>query len=144
LAKKTIKTPSTPPGTPPESPTLAYTTAAADTTAHRREEHIHSEDSSTGHSSHQSKIREMFRMKLSNVVVNCLNPFFKVDCKSGRILNSDDFKYLARKLTHGILMKELSRLKDEEMLQCNDSVKIKTKEYIRTYMKKFGPVYKRT
>ena len=41
-------------------------------------------------------------------------------------------------------MKELSHLKDEETLQCNDSVKIKTKEYIRSYMKKFGPVYKRT
>ena len=47
-------------------------------------------------------------------------------------------------LTHGILMKELSHLKDEETLQCNDSVKIKTKEYIRSYMKKFGPVYKRS
>lgn len=33
------------------------------------------------------------------MVVNCLNPFFKVDCKSGRILNSDDFKYLARKVS---------------------------------------------
>ncbi|XP_078343740.1 histone-lysine N-methyltransferase SETD2-like isoform X2 [Oculina patagonica] len=143
--KKMVKTPTTPPGTPPESPTLAYTTAAADTTdtAHQREEHMIRDDASTGSSSHH-KIREMFRMKLSNVVVNCLNPFFKVDCKSGRILNTDDFKFLARKLTHGILMKELSHLKDEETLQCNDSVKIKTKEYIRSYMKKFGPVYKRS
>ena len=30
------------------------------------------------------------------MVVNCLNPFFQVDCKSGRILSPDDFKYLAR------------------------------------------------
>lgn len=142
--KKVTKTPTTPPGTPPESPTLAYTTAAADTTAHRREGLMHGEDALAGPSSHQSKIKEMFRMKLSNVVVNCLNPFFKVDCKSGRILTTEDFKYLARKLTHGILTKELSHLKDEETLQCNDSVKIKTKEYIRSYMKKFGPVYKRT
>ena len=37
--------------------------------------------------------------QLSNVVVNCLNPFFKVDCKSGRILNTDDFKFLARKVS---------------------------------------------
>ena len=37
-------------------------------------------------------------MQLSNVVVNCLNPFFKVDCKLGRILTTDDFKYLARKV----------------------------------------------
>ena len=33
------------------------------------------------------------------MVVNCLNPFFKVDCKSGRILNTDDFKFLARKVS---------------------------------------------
>lgn len=39
-------------------------------------------------------------------------------------------------------MKELFRLKDESGLACNDSVKIKTKEYIRQYMHKFGPVYK--
>lgn len=143
--RKTAKIPSTPPGTPPESPTLAYTTAAADTTAHKRDdEHVIGDSSSSDPTSHFNKIKEMFRMKLSNVVVNCLNPFFKVDCKAGRILNTDDFKYLARKLTHGILMKELSHLKSEETLQCNDSVKIKTKEYIRTYMKKFGPVYKRT
>ena len=62
---KVKKTPSTPPGTPPESPTLSYTTAAADTTAHRREEHIHGEDASSGSTSHHSKIKEMFRMKVS-------------------------------------------------------------------------------
>ncbi|CAH3134283.1 unnamed protein product [Pocillopora meandrina] len=61
-----------------------------------------------------------FSPQLSNVVVNCLNPFFKVDCKSGRILNTDDFKYLARKLTHGILNKEMSHLKEDDSLQCND------------------------
>ena len=31
------------------------------------------------------------------MVVNCLNPFFQVDRKSGRILSPDDFKYLARR-----------------------------------------------
>ena len=40
------------------------------------------------------------------------------------------------------MVKELSRIKDESTLACNDSVKIKTKEYIRNYMQKFGPVYK--
>lgn len=42
------------------------------------------------------------------------------------------------------MVKELNRLKDESQLACNDSVKIKTKEYIRNYMQKFGPVYKPT
>ena len=61
-----IKTPSTPPGTPPESPTL--TTAPADTTAHRREEHLLRDDSSSSCSSH--KIKEMFRMKVSLRIID--------------------------------------------------------------------------
>ena len=69
---KIVKTPTTPPGTPPESPTL--TTAPADTTAHRRdEEHLLGrEDPSAGPSSQQSKIREMFRMKVGdeNLIIN--------------------------------------------------------------------------
>ncbi|EDO43764.1 predicted protein, partial [Nematostella vectensis] len=92
----------------------------------------------------KQKIKDAFRVKLSNVVVNCLNPYHKVDCKQGRITNVEDFKYLARKLTHGVMMKELQHVKSAESLQCNDSVKVKTKDYIRSYMKKFGPVYQRT
>ena len=63
--RKVAKTPTTPPGTPPESPTLAYTTAAADTTAHRRDEHARGEGPSSGSSSHHGKMKEMFRMKVS-------------------------------------------------------------------------------
>ena len=51
-----------------------------------------------------------------------------------------DLKFF--QLTHGVMVKELGRLKDESTLACNDSVKIKTKEYIRNYMQKFGPVFK--
>ena len=47
-------------------------------------------------------------------------------------------------LTHGLIMKERQRVGKEEMLTCNDSVKIKVKEYIRNYMKKFGAVYIRS
>ena len=67
---KIVKTPTTPPGTPPESPTL--TTAPADTTAHRRdEEHmLGREDPSAGPLSQQSKIREMFRMKVGDEITN--------------------------------------------------------------------------
>eukprot|EP00794_Sanderia_malayensis_P017709 gene17709-19478_t len=87
----------------------------------------------------QQKIRDNFKMKLSGVVVNCLNPYQKVDCKHARIAKIEDFKFLARKLTHGLLMKELARNRPDEELECNDSVKIKVKEYIRNYMKKYVP-----
>lgn len=42
------------------------------------------------------------------------------------------------------MMKELGRVKSDEELECNDSVKIKVKEYIRNYMKKFGQFYIRS
>ena len=44
-------------------------------------------------------------------------------------------------LTYGLTDKESSRKKGK--LECTDSVKAKVKEYIRQYMKRFGPVYKK-
>ncbi|XP_028393284.1 histone-lysine N-methyltransferase SETD2-like isoform X2 [Dendronephthya gigantea] len=141
--RKKPRTPSTPPGSPPKSPVSKYTTAAADTTDIRKGAYSPSSLLQGRHlTPEQRKRRETFRMKLSAVVVNYLNPYHKLDCKIGRITSVDDFKFLARKLTHGVMVKELSRNKDESTLACNDSVKIKTKEYIRNYMQKFGPVYK--
>lgn len=72
-----------------------------------------------------------------------LNPYRKADCKCGRITSTDDFKYLARKLTHGIVDKELHR-KSEVELEMTDSVRFKTQEFVRNYMKKFGKEYGRT
>ena len=72
-----------------------------------------------------------------------LNPYHKADCKSARITSTDDFKYLARKLTHGIVEKELQR-KSESELELSDSVRFKTQEFVKNYMKKFGKEYTRT
>ncbi|XP_046859612.1 histone-lysine N-methyltransferase SETD2-like isoform X2 [Xenia sp. Carnegie-2017] len=138
---KKPRSPSTPPGSPPKSPMRKC--AAADTTDIRKGAYSPSSLLQGRHlTCEQRKRRETFRVKLSNVVVNYLNPYHKVDCKIGRITCVEDFKFLARKLTHGVMVKELGRLKDESTLACNDSVKIKTKEYIRNYMQKFGPVFK--
>jgi len=104
-----IKTPSTPPGTPPESPTL--TTAPADTTAHRREEHLLRDDSSGTSSSH-NKIKEMFRMKVESMIdeITSHSGMYSVAKKlklTGSLTNSADFfwpvlKYL--KLVGGVMM----------------------------------------
>lgn len=65
------------------------TTAAADTsTSHRRKPAV-----ATG------KIHDAFRTKMSQHIVHCLNPYRKSDCKKGRILSNEDFKYLARKVS---------------------------------------------
>ncbi|XP_073533198.1 histone-lysine N-methyltransferase SETD2 [Phyllobates terribilis] len=86
--------------------------------------------------------KEVFRKEMSQFIVQCLNPYRKPDCKIGRINNTEDFKHLARKLTHGVMNKELKYCKNPEDLDCNENVKHKTKEYIKKYMQKFGSIYK--
>ncbi|CAK8674987.1 unnamed protein product [Clavelina lepadiformis] len=88
------------------------------------------------------KARETFRTKMSQHVVQCLGPYRKPDCKAGKITSTEDFKHLARKLTHNILMKEIKQVQVWEDLECNENVKHKAKEYVRKYMAKVGPVYK--
>uniref|UniRef100_A0A667ZXC8 [histone H3]-lysine(36) N-trimethyltransferase n=1 Tax=Myripristis murdjan TaxID=586833 RepID=A0A667ZXC8_9TELE len=88
------------------------------------------------------KSKETFRKEMSQFIVQCLNPYRKPDCKFGRISNTDDFKHLARKLTHGVMNKELKACKNPEDLECNENVKHKTKEYIKKYMQRFGSVYR--
>ena len=44
------------------------------------------------------KIKDAFRMKISSVIVQILNPYRRPDCKTGRISCTDDFKHLARKV----------------------------------------------
>ncbi|XP_076009829.1 uncharacterized protein setd2 isoform X2 [Genypterus blacodes] len=86
--------------------------------------------------------KETFRKEMSQFIVQCLNPYRKPDCKLGRISNTEDFKHLARKLTHGVMNKELKACNNPEDLECNENVKHKTKEYIKKYMQRFGSVYK--
>ena len=44
------------------------------------------------------KIKDAFRMKISSVIVQILNPYRKPDCRLGRIACTEDFKHLARKV----------------------------------------------
>lgn len=46
-------------------------------------------------------------------------------------------------LTHGLTEKEISRKGGTDGLAFNSSVKSRTKDYIRNYMKKFGPLFSR-
>ncbi|XP_034945207.1 probable histone-lysine N-methyltransferase CG1716 isoform X2 [Chelonus insularis] len=91
----------------------------------------------------ERKIKDTFRINMANVIVKFLNPYRQNDCKLGRITNTEDFKYLARKLTHFVLAKELKHCKSIDELHCNDNVKHKAKDFVRKYMNKFGPVYQR-
>ena len=44
------------------------------------------------------KCKDQFRVRMSQHIVNCLNPFRKPDCKLGRIKSTEEFKHLARKV----------------------------------------------
>ncbi|XP_023021580.2 LOW QUALITY PROTEIN: SET domain containing 2 [Leptinotarsa decemlineata] len=87
------------------------------------------------------KIKETFRTNMASTVVSSLNAYRKTDCTEGRITNTDDFKHLARKLTHFVMLKEMKHISKIEDLTCTDNVKMKAREYIRKYMSKFGEVY---
>ncbi|XP_076088856.1 uncharacterized protein LOC143059261 isoform X2 [Mytilus galloprovincialis] len=90
------------------------------------------------------KIKDQFRQKMSSYIVICLNPFRKPDCKSGRITSTDDFKHLARKLTHHVMSKELKHCRHVEDLEVNENVKSKAKDYVKKYMGKFGMIYRKS
>ena len=46
-------------------------------------------------------------------------------------------------MTHFVLAKELKHCRNIQDLVVNDSVKHKAKDFIKKYMAKFGPAYKR-
>lgn len=89
------------------------------------------------------RIKDQFRSKMSTCIVGYLNPFRKKDCKLGKITNNDDFKFLARKLTHHVMSKELKHCRHVEDLEVNENVKAKAKDFVRKYMSKYGSCYKR-
>ena len=88
------------------------------------------------------KARDKFRTAMSKHIVKCLSPYLKSDCKQGRIISTEDFKHLARKLTHNILMKEVKQVQVWEDLEFNSNVKHKASEYVKKYLRKMGALYK--
>ncbi|XP_055593852.1 probable histone-lysine N-methyltransferase CG1716 [Uranotaenia lowii] len=90
------------------------------------------------------KIKEKFRTEIAGVIVQHLGAYRKESCQSGRITTNDDFKHLARKLTHFVLLKELKHCDNTvNELEVTDSVRNKAREFIKKYMAKHGSVYVR-
>eukprot|EP00052_Salpingoeca_macrocollata_P024616 m.221004 g.221004 ORF g.221004 m.221004 type:complete len:1009 (+) comp22283_c0_seq2:107-3133(+) len=85
--------------------------------------------------------RQQFRTEIGPFIVEVLNRYRKPECKYGRIACSDDFKHLARKLTHVMAEKEHKRQGSEMVF--DDAVRKKMKNFVLDYMKKLGPVYMR-
>ncbi|PZC81229.1 hypothetical protein B5X24_HaOG213330 [Helicoverpa armigera] len=89
------------------------------------------------------KIKEQFRCSMARVMVQHLNPYRHPDAPAARITCTADFKHLARKLTHFVMLKELKHCRSVDELIVTDSVRSKAKMFVKKYMAKFGPVYKR-
>ena len=50
---------------------------------------------------------------------------------------------LCVQLTHHVMSKELKHCRHVEDLEVNENVKAKAKDFVRKYMSKFGPQYRR-
>ena len=85
--------------------------------------------------------KDQFRDKLSKLVVKIMQPYMRNECKIGRIANVDDFKHLARKFTHLIMDKELSRTTNLEELKLDNRVRMKAEELVKRTMAKCGAEY---
>jgi len=90
------------------------------------------------------KIKEKFLAQMSGVIVSALNAFRKSSCKQGRITSTDDFKFLAKKLTHHVMVKELKNVQAVEELSASESVRHKAKYYVKKYMGRYGETYSRS
>ncbi|XP_065366188.1 probable histone-lysine N-methyltransferase CG1716 [Calliphora vicina] len=88
------------------------------------------------------KNKEKFRCEIAGIIVHHLKPYRKDTCTVGRIQSNEDFNHLARKLTHFVMIKELKYCESVgQTLVVTESVKSKSREFIKKYMAKYGDVY---
>merc|ERR1712165_42005 len=86
----------------------------------------------------ERKIKTLFLKETSKVVVKNLEEH------RAAIKSKEDFKYLAKKLTHMTMAGELKHGRRVEELKCNDRVKKKTTDFVRKYMAKYEKEYQRS
>ncbi|XP_067641503.1 histone-lysine N-methyltransferase Set2 [Eurosta solidaginis] len=86
--------------------------------------------------------KEKFRCEIAGIIVQHLKPYRKDSCALGRIQSDEDFNHLARKLTHFVMVKELKYCEAVgQTLVVTESVKNKSREFIKKYMAKYGGSY---
>lgn len=90
--------------------------------------------------------RDLLRKNISQHVHATLKPYTKRTCKQGRILSTDDIKYLVKKFTLAVLDKEIEKAKNDGIPLSpllSERVKLKTEVYVKKYMNKVGPIFQR-
>merc|ERR1711874_462994 len=90
----------------------------------------------------ERKIKTLFLKETSKIVVKSLEEY------RAAIKSKEDFKYLAKKLTHMIMAGELKHGRRVEELKFTERVKKKTADFVRKYMAKhdikIGQEYQRS
>ncbi|CAF1219451.1 unnamed protein product [Adineta steineri] len=105
-----------------------------------------SSNNHTSLSSASKVSRDHLRRNISQHVHATLKPYTKRTCKQGRIVSTDDIKYLVKKFTLAVLEKEIEKAKNEGIPLppiLTERVRLKTEVYIKKYMNKMGPVFQR-
>ena len=87
----------------------------------------------------EKKHMEKFKKEMSKVVVKILDPYRKKGV-GGHISNTDDFKHLAKKLTHSIMQKELRQCMSIDELKASWKVQKKASEYVKLRIEKYGKI----
>jgi hypothetical protein len=90
--------------------------------------------------------RDLLRKNISQHVHATLKPYTKRTCKQGRIVSTDDIKYLVKKFTLAVLDKEIEKAKNEATPLApvlTERVRLKTEVYVKKYMNKMGSVFQR-
>ncbi|KAG5682231.1 hypothetical protein PVAND_011596 [Polypedilum vanderplanki] len=92
----------------------------------------------------QAQIKRQFRDEIKEEIMKFLQPYREETCVNGKITSQEDFISLVNKLTFSVLTKESKHCaQSNSILKATDSVKGKTKEYIKKYMAKFEGSYLR-
>lgn len=105
---------------------------------------------------------DKFHFEISGHVAEFLRPYRQDTCQLGRITSDEDYKFLIKRvISMGYTLMELNNtislqlshhITTKEMrycdmtgnpLACTESVKHKSYEFIKQYMRKKGPVYKK-
>ena len=108
------------------------------------EEQISSNENTLSSSSKNN--RDILRRNISQHVHATIKPYTKRTCKQGRIVSTDDIKYLVKKFTLAVLDKEIEKAKNDGIPLSpilTDRVRLKTEVYVKKYMNKMGPVFQR-
>ncbi|CAO1404735.1 unnamed protein product [Diamesa serratosioi] len=91
-----------------------------------------------------NELKHQFRDEIKSEVAKFLLPYFDEDCSAGRISCQTHYDHLIHKLTYSVMVKESKHCEQtNNFLKATESVKGKTREYIKKYMAKFGSVYEK-